>query len=133
MRDKRQKATDVFSDSKPFLGTTSQFRNAFPEIESFQATVLETDAFGDERTMHYSQAHNTGEYVNCSNRLCYNGGFQLGDLLRGMTFGRETHKDFDLFCQGYEGSPKGRVKYGSCDHHFKVAVDITYTDETEEP
>ena len=132
------KASDVFGQSKPFLGGfTSEFDRAFPEIEKVVVEVEEEgdvspDPFGGETTKKrvYGKSTLPGEYIDCSNPRCYNGGFRLSQTLRFMVDSRETNREEIYFCQGYEGSPKGRVKYDDCDNRFKVKITVVYKEET---
>jgi len=41
---KREKASDVFAQSTPFVGKKSSFAGAFPEIEEALAEVEESDS-----------------------------------------------------------------------------------------
>lgn len=137
-RDDRQKASDVFRESNPLLGKTSSFSEAFPEIETLGVEVTEKgdDVRGlrgerGERTYHFTHERPPGEYVDCSNDICYNGGFRIASHLRHMTRQRETEGEFSATCQGYEGSPKGQKKYGPCMHHFEAEIEITYKDDAD--
>jgi len=127
-RDTRQKASDVFRETNFFLGEKVAFAKAFPSIETLRVEV-EEDGDGVRyewgRVSVYTQER-SGEYINCSNLLCYNGGFRLGDILRHIVENKLTHHEAFEVCQGYEGSPKGRRKYRSCCNSFKVKVTITY-------
>lgn len=80
----------------------------------------------------YTQA-TAGEYINCINPLCYNGGFSLGALLRYMVANGTTELDDHKICQGHEGSPKGRRNYGPCSNAFRVKVKIEYSPEESKP
>ena len=122
---KRQKASDVFQDTDYWLREKVEFSQAFPEIENLDVEVTEYDFGHVLRSRHYS-AHSAGEYINCSNKLCYNGGFHLGEIIRQMTPDRQVKKKVNLFCQGFEGSPKSRTLYDSCDHSFDVTVSLVY-------
>jgi len=130
-KGKRLKAQDVFKCDTLFGEKVSEFSKAFPDIASLRGMVEEFDFGSLERTMYYSES-NIGEYINCGNPRCYNGGFQLGQQLRFMSYDKETKKKFNIHCQGYEGSPKGRKKYGPCDRHFKVEIEIVYKEEEKE-
>lgn len=126
---KRMKASDVFRDTEFLFGKKGTFTEAFPEIEDLRVTVVESGdgVWGDNREAIYSKAHPPGEYVNCSNPLCYNGGVGLGQLIRNMTYSRtEKWEQEYMSCRGYEGSPKGRRKYGPCFNSFAVKIQITY-------
>ena len=122
---KRQKASDVFQESKLFLGEKVRFSRAFPEIESLNVAVTEKSCGFEVKTRHYS-GESAGEYLDCSNRRCYGGGFQLGFILGEMNRNEESEKQFHFLCDGYEGSPKGRIRYGPCDHSFDVKVSVRY-------
>ena len=80
-RDTRQKASDVFRETNFLLGEKVAFAKAFPSIETLRVEV-EEDGEGVRyewgRVSVYTQDR-AGEYINCSNSLCYNGGFRLGD------------------------------------------------------
>jgi hypothetical protein len=131
-KEKRMKASDVFRKTEYFLGAKTTFEKAFPEIKDIQVEVTEE---GDGviprlETQFYTKS-NCGEYIDCSNPRCYKGGFRLGSIVRLMVSKRKTHDKFDLSCQGYEGSPKGRKNYGPCENSFKVVVKIEYRPDSE--
>jgi len=67
-----------------------------------------------------------GEFVDCSNSLCYNGGIRVGSMRREAVDERKTEFDGKAMCQGYEGSPSGRRRYRTCINHFEVRGKITY-------
>ena len=124
--NKRQKASDIFRETNYLFAKKSGFDQAFPQIASLSGTV-EEDGDGVSnwrRVRHLSK--DAGEYFDCSNSLCYNGGFSVGNILRGMVASGTTHKEDTLFCQGHEGSPKGRRRYRDCMNSFRVNVDIKY-------
>ena len=110
-RDDSKKASDVFRDTNYLFSRKVGFDEAFPEIDDLKVVIEECGQGIHEwnRVRHY--AMNIGEYINCSNSLCYNGGFSLDRILREMIRNRETHKNETAIWQGYEGSPKGRRKY----------------------
>lgn len=74
----------------------------------------------------FSKTDFPGGYVNCTNPKCYNGGFNIGIVLRDMVSNQETTINGEEECQGYEGSPNGLRKYGDCGHKFKYTVNIRY-------
>jgi hypothetical protein len=130
-REKRQKAQDVFNETDFLLSSKGTFDDGFPTIDTIRVQVEEighgVDAEYNKRT--YTKAHFPGEYVNCSNSLCYNGGFSLGEILRDMVSRLQMEKSAFKTCQGYKGSPKGRRNYGPCGNYFKVQVRLTYKNE----
>ena len=46
--------------------------------------------------------------------------FLLGSVLRDMVLKKEVLREGKSFCQGYEGSPKGKSRYRSCIHCFEI-------------
>ncbi len=67
-----------------------------------------------------------GEYIDCRNSLCYDGGVSVGQMLRDMVEEKKTEAEFSSLCRGYEGSPKGRRKYRNCSNFFEVKIRIEY-------
>jgi hypothetical protein len=127
-RSDRKKASDVFRDTNYMFSKKVGFDQAFPEIEDLKV-VVEQDGHGIReynKTRHYGK--DVVEYIDCSNSLCYNGGFSIGGILRDMVRNRETHREDLALCQGYEGSPKGRRRYRSCINSFQFKIDIKYKD-----
>jgi hypothetical protein len=132
-RDERLKATDVFNKTNFVFSRKVSFSEAFPMIETIVAKVTEdgegTWSFGKQRARQYD-SQSLGEYINCSNKFCYNGGFSIGQMIRGMVSSGETQSKDSFFCQGYEGSPKGRHRYRSCTNRFEAVVEIKYKKAT---
>jgi hypothetical protein len=130
-RNKRQKASDVFREGNFLLASRVSFSEGFPSIRELRVEVAES---GQGVRTSYGPALLTektcGEYFDCSNTLCVNGGFSIGSILRDMVKAGETERQVTRFCQGYEGSPKGRRNYGPCDDSFDVTVKILYHGES---
>ena len=124
---KRMKAQDVFKEGNYLFGPKVGFREAFPEIATLRVEVTEeghgVSSYGGPAIYNESSV---GEFINCSNPLCYNGGIRIGFKLGEMVRKRETEGQFSSNCRGYEGSPKGRNKYRDCDNYFKVKILIKY-------
>lgn len=121
--EKRKKALDIFRESE-YVFAKCGFDEAFPEIAELRINVQELRYNVEVYSRQYGR--NISEFVNCNNRLCYNGGFSIGDILRQMVAEKEAEKDVTVFCQGYEGSPKGMRRYRNCMHRFKVHIDVKY-------
>ena len=119
-RGMRMKATDVFMAHPPWLGTTTDFSKSFPNIRDLTLRITEhgDEITGGSKESIYTLSSPPGEYVNCSNPRCYNGGIRIGQWLRFITEDTKTRET--LLCQGYEGSPKGRRRDGPCDNYFDV-------------
>ena len=96
--NRRQKASDVFQETNFLFSKKSGFDQAFPQIASLKGTVEENGDGVSERRRISHLGKDTGEYFNCSNPLCYNGGFSVGGILRGMVVSGTTHKEDSLFC-----------------------------------
>jgi hypothetical protein len=120
------KASDVFRSTDFVFGKKVTFDEAFPEIADLKVVVLEHgDDWGGPTPRHYGKT--VGEYIDCHNRLCFKGGFSLGSILREMVAAKETHREANKFCHGYEGSPKGNRRYRPCARLFNVTIDIVYS------
>ena len=129
--DRRQKASDVFRGANLLLGRKVTFAEAFPEVANMTVQVTETIA-GSGGTPQRFGIGSVGEYVDCTNPLCYNGGFRIGGVIRDMVSKRETSREGSDLCQGYEGSPKGRKNYGPCDRYFKWVISLQYAPENDD-
>lgn len=127
----REKASDVFRNADFVFSKKVSFAEAFPTIEDIKVVVKRGGHYGVSewnKEEHYGT--NVGEYVDCTNPMCYNGGFSVGHFLRTMVQSKQTHFERDYIgCQGYEGSPKGKRRYRSCTNHFGVTIDIKYKTE----
>jgi hypothetical protein len=134
-REHRQKASEVSANTNWFLKRTATFAQAFPEIKDFRIDIeCHNWGFGKPRNFIFTPTSPPGEYVDCPNHVCYNGGYHLGQFLRYMVAdSRKTEVEDSASCQGYEGSPKGRKNYGPCDYHFKVKASITYREAEGRP
>jgi len=133
-RGDRMKASDVLRETEYVFSRKVPFEQAFPEIKSFRAEV-QTLSEGSRHVNYisvYTMDNKPGEYIDCRNPLCYNGGFSIGQILRDMVSKRQTHYEGSALCQGYEGSPKGRRHYRSCLSFWKIKVDIEYKEPPPE-
>ncbi len=129
------KASDVFWEQKHFFEPTDDFEKAFPQIADIEVCIEERGELGpffDPRhptnlsVYRRGNLGRLGEFVDCSNPRCYNGGFRFGDILRLLSYKREEEYEATEFCQGYEGSPKGRVKHGPCDNRFDLRIRLKF-------
>jgi hypothetical protein len=134
-RRKRMKASDVFreADYAFHSGPTLSFEEAFPGIEE---VLIEVDEIGDGVDRDSGRRQYTKntfcEYINCSNPVCYKGGFSIGTILRHMVATRQSDFETTKGCQGYEGSPKGRRYYRPCSNGFKIRVHIDYKEPADD-
>ena len=118
---RRPKASDIFGQRK-FV-----FDKDFPKIETAIIEVKEYKSFGEppitERT--YTEK-SMEEYIDCSEPCCYKGGISIGEILREMVKNNQTKLKTTKICQGYLGSLKGKKRYGTCYHSFKIQILIKY-------
>lgn len=128
MKDSK-KASDIFNETDYVLSKKVGFEEAFPQIKDFVIEVSEYEdaMWGKEvRTRMYAKNEPPGEFVDCSNPVCYSGGVSIGDVLRSMVRNKVADETATRKCRGYEGSPKGRKRYRSCMHSFTVKVSLQY-------
>lgn len=121
----RKKASDVFRETEFLLAEKVPFSKAFPQIKDIVIEITESNGF-QKSERRYQKSNFPGEYVDCSNTLCYNGGIQIGSMVRDMVLANKTVSKISRSCQGYEGSPKGRRRYRPCIHFFWVEITIEY-------
>lgn len=133
-REDRMKASDVFRKTESLFSTKVSFDEAFPGIEDVS---VEVEEYGRGVTLEFNRLiykkGEIGEYINCRNPLCYNGGFSIGEILREMVRNKQVDSVTSKLCQGYEGSPKGRKRYKPCMNGFKVKVHIKYKESGQKP
>ncbi len=123
----RKKAMDIFNESNPVFAKKTTFEGAFPSIEDVKILVKESGNGVYGGALSYTLSKSTAsEYVNCSNPLCYRGGFSIGSMLREAIMHNQTHIEKSGICQGNEASPKGKRIYRKCLNFFTVVIDITY-------
>ena len=122
----REKASDVFRKSNFLFAQKVSFAEAFPTIATLKVVVERSGPGVYEWNRTQCFTSNVGEYVDCQNPVCFNGGFSVGSLLRQMVAENTKHLEVTKFCQGYEGSPKGKRRYRSCTSSFKITIDLEY-------
>lgn len=128
-REDRMKASDVHRYHP--LAQTGTFSDVFPEVKSVRMTVSEEGhltlgRYSYEPKVRVYTEKQFPEYADCSNPKCYNGGVQIAQILREMVLDKKTHLETGKACQGYEGSPKGKRRYGKCVNFFKITADAEY-------
>lgn len=118
------------AESRPLLGTTNRFSDAFPEIETVKITV-NTDVFGyHERNKDYRltflNEKRMSSRIDCPNPLCRRGGVDIDSLLRSMVVKGKIEFCEKIGCNGDEGSPQGRRRGRGCDNFFEITAEIKY-------
>ena len=125
----RKKASDIFRETDYAFVKKVPFLEAFPELEDFRIEVRESgDKIwgGQERSRVYTKANPPGEFVDCTNSVCYGGGVSIGEILRFMIDQGKTDDQISHGCRGHEGSAQGRRKYRTCMRSFDVKVALKY-------
>jgi hypothetical protein len=126
----RPKASDIFREKGSAFFPEAPFHEVFPTIKDLTVEVRETgDGVGKGRVHTYTIDNLPGPYIDCSNPLCYRGGFSIQSILRDMVSKGETERETTVKCRGYEGSPKGRKRYRDCWNRFSIKVSLEYTEE----
>jgi len=129
--DKRMKASDVFRESEYVFSSKTSFEEAFPQIKNVEIEVEEIGVGVSQWIGKSVYTRHVGEFIDCHNPTCYNGGFSIGKLLREMVKTRQTDLEETEFCQGNEGSPKGKRLYRKCWNKFNVKVHIDYKESAQ--
>ena len=116
--------------SKPFLGTVSILKEAYPLIESLKFTGTEFGDLrgGDEQAQVYYSETSIPETIPCGNPKCQQGGYTLRATLITVTHNRKLIYEGTLPCNWYEGTPKGRRKGNLCCNSLKYKLEIKYVE-----
>lgn len=127
-RQQHMKLSDVLARPGFFTGPRVRFVDAFPTIDEITVEIdmdgiRPFGAYGGVRVFDKS---NIEPAYDCPNPQCTRGGIRLESLISQMVCSRETSKEFQLKCEGYEGSPKGKRYYRTCTNWYKVKISIRY-------
>lgn len=131
-QDRRNKASDNFREATPMFSRKAPFAEAFPTVATARVDVTEHTSSSSRLIAHMTEGE-IGEYVDCTNPVCYGGGVSVGALLRSLVAADETHGEKIAGCKGYEGSPKGQRRIRDCLHSFTVTADLTYLEASSAP
>lgn len=127
----RKKAQQVFNETDFVFVEKSSFAKAFPTIETVNVEYeIKRYGQGAGSGKRGANEKSLGEYINCTNSVCYNGGYRIGDEIRSMVRENLTEKDFSGICQGNEASPKGKKVYRHCGNFFQGKIRIEYKTDT---
>jgi hypothetical protein len=128
MSEKGNTVPEVFEERNFIFGCKHFFDDVFPEVDSILVTVCETGrGVNDGANRRSYNRNNLGEFIDCSNPDCYNGGFSLDLIIGWMVDKRESHRDLHELCQGYERTPEENLFYRRCTNSFRISVDIQYS------
>lgn len=114
----------------PWLGKPSTFRQAHPAIRSlkFEGRQRGDVSGGGQREEHYSES-NLPRAIPCSNRRCQQGGYDLSAYIITIEHGRTQHIDGQMYCNGHEGTPKGKRRGHPCSNALSFSISATYEDK----
>lgn len=128
----RQKLSDVEAGRHYlFRGPPTTFEKSFPMVASLRVEIRAERIWGAAEHPTLYTERTVPPLINCGNPRCYGGGLNLERVLRwDVVERRKTEYEAQLSCEGYEGSPKGRRRTGSCDTTYRLAVAVTYKDST---
>ena len=130
MHKRIKKASDVYRETIFVYRNKLSFEEEFPQIKSIDISVSESGiGVKDWKSIKsYNKNNLPEEYIDCSNSMCYNGGFSIKEIIRKMVSNHLSNYETTELCQGYEGSPNGQIRYRDCLNGFHVNVKITYND-----
>lgn len=132
---KREKASQVAAKNPPYLATPGTFDQTFPTVTDFTIEIEEDDGGwpikNGKSRFTFANRSTMPSIVNCTNRLCYNGGVSIQRLLESMIASGKTTLEIHERCQGYAGSPAGRRRYRDCVHGFKIFARVTLPDTAQ--
>lgn len=126
----RQKAQAVFENTNFVFKKKCTFEEAYPLVDEIKIIVIESGkGIKEWNTKRHFDKMNTGEYIDCRNPRCYNGGFSIGRIIKSMVKDNKEHLEEEQFCQGYEGSPMGKRRHGNCYNTFHITIQIKYKEK----
>jgi len=103
------------------------FKQVFPQIEDIK---VEVEQIGPPTYSPTRKEWNTRcwpeQLVKCHNRVCPKGFLNLWEIIGRMVDQRQTERQDETMCPGYEGSPKLRRVYGKCLNMFTYKIRIKY-------
>ncbi len=129
----REKPTDRISEGHfPFSNRVDSFEEAYPTVSSLSVEVTESEVGSAEtlRIWRFTE-RDFRHAVDCSNSLCYGGGVAIGWIIDDMARNTQGDREETKLCQGYEGSPKGSIRYRRCLHSFHIKAHLRYKNGEE--
>jgi hypothetical protein len=114
---------------RPFLGTVSSLRQAYPEVKTlfFEGEQSGELAREHQRHLRYSESTLPAK-IPCGNPRCRQGGFDLNTTLMSVAHDKKPGSEGKLYCNGHEGTPKGRRIGDPCFNTVSFILSITYED-----
>ncbi len=107
----------------PFLGETTDRDQAFPGIRSLELTIVQDPCGYYTRQSSARESRFTKTtlppYFACANPRCQQGGLDLQQIVLSWPPGKHT-----FYCNGHEGTPKGRRVGVPCCNSFEITLNI---------
>jgi hypothetical protein len=134
-KQKKSKASDVYHETEHSFASKASFENAFPQIEQLSIEVVEAEgtehvdfrAFDKIKHRHiYTKENLPGEFINCRNPDCHEGGLSFSGILLKMIAEKSTKFQGTETCRGYEYQPTDLKSQRACSHQFHFKVKIQY-------
>jgi hypothetical protein len=111
--------------SQPFFGKRTSFSEAYSNVESAVVRFVESDAC-NEYPPNACNLISSGPRISCKNDRCNRGGYDFEQMLGFMVSQGEETKDFQMPCNGDEGSPKGRKPGKECLMSIEGSIKVKY-------
>ena len=144
-RQKKTKAHDIYHETEHFFASKASFEKAFPQIEQFSIDIFETEgiehvhfnAFDNIKHRHiytrhtYTKESLPGEFINCRNPECHEGGLSFSGILLKLIAEKLTELQGTECCKGIEGLSKDLKSQKSCSHQFHFKIKIKYLENVK--
>lgn len=114
--------------TRPFLqGKPSSFLEAFPKVKTLSFEGAQRgDASGEgQREERFSET-NLPRVIACSNPRCQQGGYDLSAYIITLARDRKPQMEGQIYCNGYEGTPKGRRKGDACFNGLTFSITASF-------
>jgi hypothetical protein len=117
------------AEYRPFLGETHDRNRAFPSIDELELIVVQDKwghytRDGQPRESRYTK-DDIPRHLSCVNPRCQQGGLDLQKFVMVWSDGHHN-----VWCNGHEGTPKGRRKGDPCENRFDVTLTVKRSNES---
>jgi hypothetical protein len=136
-KHKITKASDVYHETEHSFASKASFEKTNPQIEQFSIEIVETEgiehvdfkAFDKIKHRHiYTKETLPGEFINCRNPDCREGGLSFSGIIRKMIADKLTKFHGTEICRGYESLSEGLKEKKNCRHQFHFKVKMKYAE-----
>lgn len=109
------------------FGNLTTFAKAFPEINDLKIQITESVG-NDNINQIIINKKNFRENIKCSKSGCFEGGVEIGNIVREMIYKKLKEKEDSFVCKGKISSPKGQRIYGNgkCWNQFDYKIVLDY-------